>query len=91
VFCIQTLDDSDVQEVQQKSGSGSGSGTEERQVQGETNLNTSEQREIQRISTMRISKVASSRGNEPTDPNMYPICHQFNFLYQIFRLIIAFN
>uniref|UniRef100_A0A2N9I5X9 Uncharacterized protein n=1 Tax=Fagus sylvatica TaxID=28930 RepID=A0A2N9I5X9_FAGSY len=56
------------------SGSGSGSGTEERQVQGETNLNTSEQREIQRISTMRISKVASTRGNEPTDPNIsHPI------------------
>ncbi|GMY21612.1 cell cycle checkpoint control protein RAD9A isoform X2 [Fagus crenata] len=54
--------------------SGSGSGTEERQVQGETNLNTSEQREIQRISTMRISKVASTRGNEPTDPNIsHPI------------------
>lgn len=51
---------------------GSGSGTEERQVQGERNLNASEQREIQRISTMQISQAASARGNECADPNMYP-------------------
>ncbi|KAF5454079.1 hypothetical protein F2P56_023771 [Juglans regia] len=50
----------------------SGSGSEERQFQGERNLNASEQREIQRISTMQISKPASGRGNEPADPNT---CH----------------
>lgn len=55
-----------------KSGSGSGIGTEERQVQGETNLNANQQREMQRISTMQISKAASTRENEPADPNMYP-------------------
>ncbi|KAK7842003.1 cell cycle checkpoint control protein rad9a [Quercus suber] len=54
-----------------KSGSGSGIGTEERQVQGETNLNANQQREMQRISTMQISKAASTRENEPADPNIF--------------------
>ncbi|XP_059439240.1 uncharacterized protein LOC132171847 [Corylus avellana] len=52
--------------------SGGGSGTGERQVQGERNLNASEQREIQRISTMQISQAACARGNEHANPN---ICH----------------
>ncbi|GLT72442.1 hypothetical protein SLA2020_443770 [Shorea laevis] len=50
--------------------SGSGGGTEERPVQGERNLNASEQREIQRISAMKISQAASARGNEHADPNI---------------------
>ncbi|KAK9292196.1 hypothetical protein L1049_020158 [Liquidambar formosana] len=43
----------------------SGSGVEERQVQGEGNLNASEHREIQRISTIQISKAGSAGGNVP--------------------------
>lgn len=54
------------------SGAKSGSGAEAGQVQGERNLNASEQRDIQRFSTMHISKAASAGGNEPVGLNMYP-------------------
>ncbi|KAJ4842291.1 hypothetical protein Tsubulata_028856 [Turnera subulata] len=43
----------------------SGSGVEERQPQGERTLNESGQREIERISTMRISKDAGAGGTVP--------------------------
>ncbi|KAL5135961.1 Cell cycle checkpoint control protein RAD9A [Glycine soja] len=43
---------------------------EERQAQGETILNDDGQREIQRISTMQISGVASVPGNNPIDSNV---------------------
>ncbi|KAH7574682.1 hypothetical protein ACOSP7_008920 [Xanthoceras sorbifolium] len=46
----------------------SGSGAEERQVQVETNMNAGEHREIQRISTMQISKDTSARENAAADP-----------------------
>ncbi|KAA8545175.1 hypothetical protein F0562_019936 [Nyssa sinensis] len=49
-----------------------GSGAEERQVQGERNENDNEQREIQRISTMHISKTRSVGENVLGDPNS---CH----------------
>lgn len=54
------------------SGAKSGSGAEAGQVQGERNLNASEQRDIQRFSTMHISKAASAARNEPVGLNMYP-------------------
>jgi len=42
----------------------------ERQAQGETVLNGDGGREIQRISTMQISR--SGAGNNPIDSNLYP-------------------
>lgn len=45
---------------------------EERQAQGETVLNDDGGREIQRISTMQISRVTSVAGNNPVDSNLYP-------------------
>ncbi|WVY94801.1 hypothetical protein V8G54_033889 [Vigna mungo] len=45
---------------------------EERQAQGETVLNDDGGREIQRISTMQISRVTSVAGNNPIDSNLYP-------------------
>ena len=75
----------------------SGTGTEERQVQGKRNLNASEQKEIKGFITMKISKAAFARGIEPTDYTMYPNSHcllqyaiNSSFIYQIFKLIIAF-
>ena len=50
----------------------SGSGAEERHVQAETNMNASEHREIQRISTMQISKDTSARENAAAGPTSYP-------------------
>ncbi|KAJ4838816.1 hypothetical protein Tsubulata_032853 [Turnera subulata] len=52
----------------------SGSGVEERQPQGERTLNESGQREIERISTMRISKDAGAGGTVP-EARLYPKCH----------------
>ncbi|KAK7397183.1 hypothetical protein VNO78_18350 [Psophocarpus tetragonolobus] len=43
---------------------------EERQAQGETILNNDGQREIQRISTMQISRGTSVAGNNPIDSNL---------------------
>ncbi|XP_014517140.1 cell cycle checkpoint control protein RAD9A [Vigna radiata var. radiata] len=43
---------------------------EERQAQGETVLNDDGGREIQRISTMQISRVTSVAGNNPVDSNL---------------------
>ncbi|XP_048235865.1 cell cycle checkpoint control protein RAD9A isoform X1 [Ricinus communis] len=51
------------------SGSAARSGTEERQAQGERNLNATEQREIQRISTIQISKDTSAVENVPGGPS----------------------
>ncbi|XP_030503041.2 uncharacterized protein LOC115718407 [Cannabis sativa] len=48
-----------------------GNGNEGRQVREEQNLNASEQREINRISAMHISKSASDRENEPVNPNTF--------------------
>ncbi|KAJ1380895.1 Rad9/Ddc1 [Sesbania bispinosa] len=48
------------------------SALEERQAQEGTILNDTEQREIQRISTMRISKGTSVAGNNPIGSNLYP-------------------
>ncbi|XP_044481700.1 cell cycle checkpoint control protein RAD9A isoform X2 [Mangifera indica] len=50
----------------------SGSGAEGRQVQGERNVGASEQREIQRISTIQISKDAPIRENVAAGPTS---CH----------------
>lgn len=50
----------------------SGNGAEGRNLQGESNLNANEQREIPRFSAMHISKTAQNRENEPLDPNTYP-------------------
>ncbi|XP_034705926.1 cell cycle checkpoint control protein RAD9A [Vitis riparia] len=47
----------------------SGSGAEGRHVQDERNPSAAEQREIQRISTIQISKARSSGGNVPGDSN----------------------
>ncbi|EOY14196.1 Cell cycle checkpoint control protein family, putative [Theobroma cacao] len=47
----------------------SGSGVEERQVQKQQNLNASEQRDIQRISLMQITKAAPIRESVPAGPN----------------------
>ncbi|XP_021282480.1 cell cycle checkpoint control protein RAD9A isoform X2 [Herrania umbratica] len=49
----------------------SGSGGEERQVQKQQNLNASEQRDIQRISMMHITKDAPFRESVPTAPNLH--------------------
>ncbi|CAL0302296.1 unnamed protein product [Lupinus luteus] len=46
-----------------------GGASEERPAQGGTNPNDNEQREIQRISTIRISGVTSVAGNNPVDAN----------------------
>ncbi|XVF31376.1 hypothetical protein REPUB_Repub16aG0140600 [Reevesia pubescens] len=46
----------------------SSSGVEERQVQGQRNLNASEQRDIQRISMMQITKDAPIRERVPAAP-----------------------
>ncbi|KAK7258898.1 hypothetical protein RIF29_24487 [Crotalaria pallida] len=43
--------------------------SEERQAQGGMDLNDNEQREIQRISTMHISRGTSVAGNNPVDAN----------------------
>ncbi|MED6156449.1 hypothetical protein PIB30_014414 [Stylosanthes scabra] len=43
--------------------------SEERQAQGETVLNDNEQREIQRISTIQISRVPLPAGNNPIESN----------------------
>lgn len=48
----------------------SGSGTEARQAPGERDLNANEQREIQRISTMHISKDTSARENLAVNPSL---------------------
>ncbi|EOY11492.1 hypothetical protein QUC31_009462 [Theobroma cacao] len=48
----------------------SGSGVEERQVQKQQNLNASEQRDIQRISMMNITKDAPIRESVPAAPNL---------------------
>lgn len=50
--------------------SGSGGGTEARQAPGERDLNANEQREIQRISTMHISKDTSARENLAVNPSL---------------------
>lgn len=47
------------------SGARSGSGAEAGQAQGEKNLSANGQREIQRMSTMHISKPACARDSEP--------------------------
>lgn len=49
----------------------SASALEERQAQGETILNDNGQREIQRISTMQISRVIPVAGNNPIDSNFF--------------------
>ncbi|KAK6228986.1 hypothetical protein SCA6_017937 [Theobroma cacao] len=51
----------------------SGSGVEERQVQKLQNLNASEQRDIQRISMMQITKAAPIRETVPTGPNFFTV------------------
>ena len=57
-----------------------GSGAEERQVQMGRNPNTNEEREIQRISTMHISRGAgSAEENVPAQPHSYPeFCYNFH-------------
>lgn len=50
----------------------SGSSVEERLAQGERNLNSGEQGEIQRIGAMRISK---DRSVTEDIPGMYPRCY----------------
>jgi hypothetical protein len=45
---------------------------EERQVQEETTLNDNEQREIQRIGTVQITRGKSVAGNNPIGSNLYP-------------------
>ncbi|KAJ9180259.1 hypothetical protein P3X46_008527 [Hevea brasiliensis] len=50
----------------------SGSGADGRQAQGERNLNATEQREIQRISMIQISKDACAQVNEPAGPRCHP-------------------
>lgn len=50
--------------------SGSGGGAEARQAPGERDLNANEQREIQRISTMHISKDTSARENVAVNPSL---------------------
>ncbi|KAJ0013605.1 hypothetical protein Pint_19799 [Pistacia integerrima] len=52
----------------------SGSGAEGRHVQRERNVGASEQREIQRISRVQISKDASTRENVAAGPTLYPKC-----------------
>ncbi|RVW97817.1 Cell cycle checkpoint control protein RAD9A [Vitis vinifera] len=49
----------------------SGSGAEGRHVQDERNPSAAEQREIQRISTIQISKARSAGGNVPGGSNPY--------------------
>ncbi|CAK7340651.1 unnamed protein product [Dovyalis caffra] len=61
----------------------SGSGAEARQAPGERDLNANEQREIQRISTMQISKDMSARENVVVDSSLYPNCYCL-FLYVTF-------
>ncbi|KAK6228990.1 hypothetical protein SCA6_017941 [Theobroma cacao] len=51
----------------------SGSGVEERQVQKQQNLNASEQRDIQRISLMQITKAAPIRESVPAGPNFLTV------------------
>ncbi|XAR52627.1 Exodeoxyribonuclease III [Bertholletia excelsa] len=53
------------------SGAKNGNGIEARQVEAERNPVVNEQREIQRISTMHISKDGSSVGNTAGAPNFY--------------------
>nr|CAN60819.1 hypothetical protein VITISV_033222 [Vitis vinifera] len=50
----------------------SGSGAEGMHVQDERNPSAAEQREIQRISTIQISKARSAGGNVPGGSNPYP-------------------
>lgn len=45
---------------------------EERQAQEGTTLNDNEQREIQRISKVQISKGKLATGNNSNDSNLYP-------------------
>lgn len=52
----------------------SGSGAEERQVNGQRNMNGSAQRVIQKTSTMHISKNTSARENGSEAPTSYPKC-----------------
>ncbi|XVE89647.1 hypothetical protein DITRI_Ditri20bG0012600 [Diplodiscus trichospermus] len=49
----------------------SSSGVEERQVQGQRNLNASEQRDIQRISMMQITKDIPIRESVPAAPSFH--------------------
>lgn len=49
-----------------------GSGVEERQGQVDTNINSGEQREIQRISRMQISKNTSAREKTAGGSTLYP-------------------
>ncbi|KAK6231044.1 hypothetical protein QUC31_002562 [Theobroma cacao] len=56
-----------------RSAAKSGSGVEERQVQKLQNLNASEQRDIQRISMMQITKAAPIRETVPTGPNFFTV------------------
>jgi len=48
------------------------SGMEERQAQEGTTLNDNEQRDIQRISTVKITRGKLVAGNNPIDSNLYP-------------------
>lgn len=48
------------------------SAMEERQAQERTTLNDNEQREIQKISTVQISRGKLAAGNNPRDSNLYP-------------------
>jgi hypothetical protein len=57
-------------------------------------LNANEQREIQRISTMHISKDTSTRENVAVNPSLYPNCYcLFQYVtlsgYVIFRFLVA--
>lgn len=61
-----------------KSGGASGSGVEERQVEGERMLSANEQRDIQRISTIQISKE-SLREDRPTGPSTSYLNSNFPF------------
>lgn len=67
----------------------SGNGAEG-QVQGERNLSSSEQMEIQRISTIQISKAGCAQANNPVDRARYPLqCNVFP-LRLVFEVIFWF-
>jgi len=77
-----------------RSGGGGGGGAEARQAPGERDLNANEQWEIQRISTMHISKDTSARENVAVNPSLYPNCYcLFQYVtlsgYVIFRFLVA--
>ncbi|KAH9689417.1 cell cycle checkpoint control protein family [Citrus sinensis] len=62
----------------------SGSGAEERQANGQRNMNGSAQRVIQKTSTMHISKNTSARENGSEAPTSYPKCPKVTCLSLVY-------